>query len=269
MPEREFDTERRQGVMSAVVAALSEEKEHLKYRDIDRPPRLELKELKAELGDEDVGNEVAYLRDAGVVSTETFQDETVMVKLNPDLAGFAADLKDYMYEEFNGSVRALASSDEYLDFEAPEDWPQWEVPGRNDLAEGSVEYSKNLGPLCAVLSMYGAERLSGAGLTEYSVNAIEDSFSLEGYDTEIDVEKHLNILDRLGYVERYSTGLGDVYRLADDEEVKQDAEDIAEFRNNEFSGYPQNMAFAYEEDDRQELAEKGVKLVQRPETQVQ
>jgi hypothetical protein len=270
MPEQELDTERRQGVMTAVVAALSEQTEHLKYRDFDRPPRLELEEIKDALEDEEVGNEVAYLRDAGVVSTEGFQDGTLMVKLNPDVAGFAADLKDFMYERLDGSVRALASSDEYLDFEAPEGWPEWDEAERNDLAEGGfVDYSRNLGPLCAVLSIYGEERLRGADLTEYSVEALADCFSLDGYDLEIEVEKQLEILDRLGYVERYSTGLGDVYRLADNREVKQDAERIAEFRDDTFSGYPQHMALAYEEADRQELAEKGVKLVQRPETQVQ
>lgn len=256
--------------MTAVVAALSEQKEHLKYRNLDRPPRLELEELKDVLDDDEVGNEVAYLRDAEVVSTETFQDETLMVELNPAVAGFAADLKEFMYERFDGSVRALAASDEYLNFEAPDGWPDWDEAERNDLAEeGFVDYSRNLGPLCAVLSIYGEERLRGADLTEYSVEALEDSFSLDGYDLEIDVGKQLEILDRLGYVERYSTDLGGVYRLADDRKVKQDAEEIAEFRDDTFSGYPQKMALAYEESDRQELAEKDVKLVQRPETQIQ
>jgi hypothetical protein len=51
--------------------------------------------------------------------------------------------------------------------------------------------------------------------------------------------------------------------------VKRDAEMIAEHRDEIFSGYPQNMAFAYEEADRVELSDKGVKLVQRPEKQLQ
>lgn len=41
-------------MMTGIVAALSDQEEHLKYRNIDRPPRLELEEIKAELGDEDV-----------------------------------------------------------------------------------------------------------------------------------------------------------------------------------------------------------------------
>ncbi len=253
--------------MTAVVAALSEQEDHLKYRNLERPPRLELEELKAALDDEELGNEVAYLRDAGVVSTEAFQDETLTVKLNPEVAGFAADLKDFMYEEFNGSVRALAASDQYLDFEAPESWPEWDGPERNDLAEGFVDYSRNLGPMCAVLSMYGEERLHGADLPEYSPESLEDAMSLDGYELDIDVERQLEILEQLGYMERHSTGLADVYRLADDREVKQDAEDIAEFRDDIFSGRPENMALAYEEADRHELAEKGVRLVRRPEEQ--
>jgi len=55
------------------------------------------------------------------------------------------------------------------------------------------------------------------------------------------------------------------YRLADDEEVRLDALDIAEFRNKIFSGYPHNMTIAYEEADRVELEDRGVKLVQKPE----
>lgn len=39
---------------------------------------------------------------------------------------------------------------------------------------------------------------------------------------------------------------------------------IVEHRDRVFSGYPQNMALAYEEADRVELEEKGVKLVQKP-----
>ena len=55
------------------------------------------------------------------------------------------------------------------------------------------------------------------------------------------------------------------YRIADDEEVRLDALDIAEFRNKIFSGYPRNMVIAYEEADRVELEDRGVKLVQKPE----
>lgn len=250
--------------MSAVVAALSKQKEHLKHRDLERAPRLELEEIKAELDDKDVGNEVAYLRDAGVVSTETFQDETVMVKLNPEIAGFAADIKDFMYEEFNGSVRALAASEEYLDFQAPNGWPEWNGPDLNEGIDKKINYEKYLGPLCAVLSIYGEDRLNGADRTEYSVEGMEEAFSFEGYEVRLDIERQMEILEQLGYLERYKSGSRGVYRLSDDEEVKIDARQIAEFRNKIFSGQPQNLALAYEEADRLELEEKGVKLVQRP-----
>lgn len=256
----------RSGALTAVVAALGGEGELLKFQDKDRDPRLELQELKAEL-DRDISNEVAYLRDAGVVSTETFSDETVMVRLNPEMSDEASEMKELMYQRFNDSLKSLSHSEEYMKFEAPDEWPVWEGPDRSELAEGSIDYSKNLGPLCAVMSMYGEERLQGADLTEYSVDAMEDSFSLDDYELQLDLEDHLETLERLGYVEKRFTGLNSVYRLADDEEVKLDAEIIAQHRDEVFSGYPQNMALAYEEADRQELAEKGVKLVQRPEAQ--
>ncbi|AOV94577.1 hypothetical protein AQV86_01465 [Nanohaloarchaea archaeon SG9] len=258
----------RTGALSAVVAALGDQKELIKFRDSDRSPRLELREIKAEL-DEDISNEVAYLRDAGIVSTESFQNETVEVKLNPEFAFQASEMKDLMYEEFNGSLEALAASSEYMKFEAPDDWPLWEGPERNDLAQGSVDYRRNMGALCAVMSLYGEERLRGANITEYSTRAMEDQFSLDEYEVEIDLEKHLQTLERLGYVERHSKGLNDIYRLADNQQVKRDAKMIAEYRDKIFSGYPQNMAFAYEEADRVELSDKGVKLVERPEKQLQ
>jgi hypothetical protein len=254
----------RTGALTAVVAALGDQEELLKFRDRDRAPRLELEEIKTEL-DSDISNEVAYLRDAGIVSTETFQDETVEVKLNPDVAGKASEMKDLMYEEFDGSLQALASSNEYMKFEAPDEWPVWEGPERNELAEGFVDYSRELGPLCAVMSMYGEDRLMGADTSEYSVGAMEEMFSLEDYELQLDLEDYLETLERIGYVEKHHTGLNNVYRLVDDEDVKNDAEMIAEHRDEVFSGYPQNMAFAYEEADRVELAEKGVKLAQRPE----
>lgn len=263
---QERNNELRSGALTAVVAALGDQKELLKFRDKDRDPRLELEELRDEL-DDDISNEIAYLRDAGVVSTEGFQDETVEVKLNPDLAPQASEMKELMYDEFDGSLKALAASDEYMDFESVE-WPLWEGPDRRDSEEISMEYS-DMGPLCAVMSMYGEERLNGADITEYSVGALEESFSLDDYDLELDLEEHLETLERLGYVEKHHTGLNNVYRLVDDEDVKNDAEMIAEHRDEVFSGYPQNMALAYEEADRMELEEKGVKLVQRPRKQVQ
>lgn len=266
MSERENGL--RTGALTAVVAALGDQGELLSSRGEERPPRLELEELRAEL-DREISNEIAYLRDAGVVSTETFQDETVMVKLNSEMSDEASEMKELMYQEFHGSLKALSGSSEYMKFEAPDDWPVWEGPDRNDLVDGSVDYSGDLGPLCAVMSMYGEERLQGADITEYSVEALENRFSMEDYELDIDLEEHLETLERLGYVEKHFTGLNNVYRLADDEEVKTDAEMIASHRDEVFSGYPQNMAFAYEEADRMELAEKGVKLVQRPEKQVQ
>lgn len=256
------------GALTAVVAALGDQKEVLEHRDVNRPPRLELEELKAEL-DEDISNEVAYLRDAGIVSTEVLEDKTVEIKLNPDLEDKASEITDLLYEDYGGFLGVLASSDEYMDFEPPDGWPRWEGPEQNDLAEGTVDYSKNMGPLCAVMSTYGEERLRGANITEYSVEAMREQFSLENFEIELDIKEHLETLERLGYVEKHSTRFDDVYRLADDEEVKTDAEMIAEHRNEIFSEYPQNMALAYEEADRTELAEKGVKLVQRPEKQVQ
>ena len=266
MGKRENDL--RTGALTAVVAALGDQKELLKFRDKDRAPRLELEEIKAEL-DSDISNEIAYLRDAGIVSTKTFPDETVEVKLNPDVAGKASEMKELMYEKFDGSLQALASSDEYMKFEAPDEWPVWEGPERNELAEGFVDYSRELGPLCAVMSMYGEDRLMGANTSEYSVEALEDGFSLDDYEADMDLERYLETLESLGYVEKRFTGLNHVYRLANDEEVKTDAEMIAEHRDESFSGHPQDMVLAYKEADRMELAEKGVKLVQRPETQVQ
>lgn len=263
----EPDTSLRSGAITAVVAALGDQREILESKDVERAPRLELEELKAEL-DRDISNEVAYLRDAGIVFTETLE-ETVMIKLNPDVEDKASEMKELMYDEFNGSLRAISMSDTYMKFEAPERWPVWEGPDRDEPLEGSVDYMKNLGSLCAVMSMYGEEIRHGSEVTEYSVEALEDSFSLDDYDLEMDLEEHLETLERLGYVEKHHTGLNDVYRLADDEEVKLDAKMIAEHRDEVFSGYPQNMAFAYEEADRQELTQKGVKLVQKPETQIQ
>lgn len=252
--------------MTAVVAALGDQKELLKFRDETRDPRLELGELRDEL-DRDISNEIAYLRDAGVVSTKVFQDDTVEVKLNPDLASQASQMKELMYDEFDGSLKTLAASDEYMDFDQI-NWPRWEGPDLREAEDISMEYS-DMGPLCAVMSMYGEERLRGAAITEYSVGALEESFSLEDYELQLDLEDHLETLERLGYVEKHHTGLNNVYRLVDDEEVKNDAEMIAEHRDEAFSGYPQNMALAYEEADRIQLAEKGVKLVQRPEEKVQ
>jgi len=252
----------RSGVLTAVLAALGDQKEILE-RDQDRAPRLELEEIKAEL-DREVSNEIAYLRDAGIVSTRV-EDETVEIKLNSKVSSEASEIKELMYEEFGGSLEALATSGEYMDFEPPSgEWSLWEGPERNDLATGSVDYEENLGSLCAVVSMYGEERLQGADITEYSVGALEERLSLDGYELELDLKEHLETLERLGYVEKHSTDFNDVYRLASDEEVKTDAEMIAEHRNEVFSGHPENMAFAYEEGDRVELEKKGVKLVQRP-----
>jgi hypothetical protein len=264
MSHQEIDSKRRQGVTTAVVATLSDRKENPQGKSPERPPRMELEEIKAELDDEDVGNEVAYLRDAGVVSTETPSEDTVMIKLNPSVTDHTEELINHMYREFDGFVKRLAASDEYLDFEAPNGWPEWEGPERNELAEGLVDYENNMGYLCAVLSIYGEERLQDEDLIQYSVEDIEDEMNLDNQDTDIDAERQLEILEQLGYVERHSKEPLDVYRLADDSEVKRDAERLARFKNDTFSGFPQNMAVAYEEEDRQELEDKGVKLVQRP-----
>lgn len=263
----EIDDELQSGALTAVVAALGDQKELLEFRDKDRSPHLELEELKDEL-DQDISNEVSYLRDSGIVSTEVFQDETVEVKLNPDLTPQASEMKKLMYNEFDGSLKSLAHSDEYMDFDHVE-WARWEGPEQNNFVTGSVDYGKNMGSLCAIMSLYGEERLKGAGITEYSVDALQERFSLEDYELEFNLENRLETLELLGYVEKHHTGLNDVYRLAGDEEVKVDAEMIAEHRNDVFSGYPQNMVLAYEEADRMELAEKGVKLVQRPGKQAQ
>lgn len=257
----------RRGALTAVVAALGDQKEILESRNQERTPRLELEEIKAEL-DREISNEIAYLRETGIISTKV-QEETVEIELNPEADQKASEMKEMMYNHFGGSLKALATSDEYMDFEPPNGWPLWEGPETNDLAKGSIDYGQNLGPLCAIMSMYGEERLQGADITEYSLEALEDGFSLESYEPELDLKPHLDTLERLGYLERHSTDLIDVYRLADDEEAKMDAEMIAQHRNEVFSGYPQNMAFAYDEADRVELENEGVKLVQRPEKQIQ
>lgn len=253
----------RSSVLSGLLAALGEQDSHLRYRRPENPSSLELKEIQELLETRDLGNEVAYLRDAGVVTTETFSDGTVKVSMNPEISFQAAEIKQRLHEEYDGDLERLVGSGEYLDFEAPDGWPSWEGPEFNDPVDVSADYGKNMGPLCAVMSMYGEERLQGADITEYSVNALKESFSLDDHELELDLESHLETLERLGYVERHYKGLNNVYRLADDEEVKEDAERIAEHRDRVFSGYPQNMALAYEEADRVELEEKGVKLVQR------
>ena len=259
----EIDNELRQGVLTGIFAALSGE-EFSEVGDSSRSSVRELDDIKSLL-DREVSNEVAYLRDAGIVSTETFPDGTVDVKLNSELASQAFQVAKRLEEDYESSIQKIADSDEYLDFKAPDEWPDWSGPERNDEADGFVSYDQNLGPLCAVLSAYGEERLRGADITEYSLEAIRDAFSLDGYEPSIDLERNMRILEQAGYIEKHATQFNDVYRLADDEDVKNDAEMIAEFRNRIFSGLPQNMALAYEEADRVELEDKGVKLVQRPE----
>lgn len=254
----------RSGVLSGILAALGEQESHLKYRRLENPSSIELEDMQELLETYDLGNEVAYLRDADIVTTETFSDGTVKISMNPEISFQAAELKQKLHEEHDGDLEKLIESGEYPDFEAPDDWPSWEGPDFNDPVNISADYRKNMGSLCAVMSMYGEERLQGADVTEYSVEAMEESFSLDDHELELDLESRLETLERFGYVERHYTGLNHVYRLADDEEVKTDAEMIAEHRDRVFSGYPQNMALAYEEADRVELEEKGVKLVQKP-----
>lgn len=259
----EIDNELRQGVLTGIFVALNGE-EHSEFQDSSSSSIRKLEEIKSLL-DEEVSNEVAYLRDAGIVSTETYPDGTVDIELNSELTEQASHIAERLEENYGNSIQEIADSDEYLGFKAPEGWPDWSGPRRKDETDGSISYDQTLGPLCAVLSVYGEERLRGADITEYSLEAMSKAFSLEEYELSIDLERNLEILEQAGYIEKHSTHFNDVYRLADDKNVKNDAEMIAEFRNRIFSGHPQNMALAYEEADRIELEDKGVKLVQRPE----
>ncbi len=74
-----MNSELRQGVLTGVIAALGEQKPHLKYNPEDLPELniTEIEELNLE-----VSNEIIFLRDAGLVSTETFQNGKVQVSLD-------------------------------------------------------------------------------------------------------------------------------------------------------------------------------------------
>lgn len=261
----EIDNRLREDVITALVAAVTDQKETLRHVKRN-PPELTLSEAEQLLEKGELSNEAAYLRDSGVIKTEITEEEVNLV-LNPDIAPEAAEVREL--KEQYGGLPELAESGEYMKFEAPYEWPIWEGPEANEKAKGIVSYEKNLGGLCALLSMYGEERREQDRLTEYSVDAMEEAVSLEGYEPDFDVEQNLEILEQLGYVERHSTEHVDVYRLADDEVAKEDAEKIAKFREEIYSDTPQNMAVAFERADRAEMQQKGVNLVERPETQVQ
>lgn len=188
----------RRGVLSGILAALGEQDEHLKYRRLENPSSLELEEIQELLENRDLGNEVTYLRDAGIVVTETFSDGTVKVTMNPEISFHAAELKQRLHDEYDGNLNKLVESGDYLDFEAPDEWPTWEGPDFNDPVNISADYRKNMGSLCAVMSMYGEERLQGADVTEYSVDAMEESFSLDDHELELILKvvwRHLRDLD--------------------------------------------------------------------------
>ena len=265
MEEKEIENSLREDVITALVAAVTDQEENLRYVRED-PPELTLSEAEQLLEKDGISNEAAYLRDSGVIRTEVTEEEVKLI-LNPDIAPQAAQVRDL--KEKYGGLSELAESGEYMKFEAPYEWEVWEGPEKKDEVRGALSYEEQLGNLCALLSMYGEERRDQERLTEFSVDAMEEAVSLEGYDPEFDVEQNLEILEQLGYVERYSTGNLDVYRLTDDEKAKDDAEKIADFREEIYSDIPQNMAVAFERADRVEIQQKGVNLVERPEKQIQ
>lgn len=265
MEKTEIENTLREDVITALLAAVTEQKENLRYVRKD-PPELTLSEAEELLEKEEVSNEAAYLRDSGVIRTEISEEEVNLI-LNPDIAPEAADVREL--KEKYGGLPELADSGEYMKFEAPYNWPVWEGPEPNERIRGTVSYDENLGSLCALLSMYGEERREEDRLTEYSIDAMEDAVSVEGYEPDFDVERNLEILDQLGYLERHSTDHVDVYRLANDTFAKEDAEKIAEFREEIYSDIPQDMAAAFEKADRLKMQQKGVNLVQKPEKQTQ
>lgn len=262
----EVDSELRPDVMTALVAAVTDQKESLK--DVrDQPPELSLSEAERLLEEDGISNEALYLRDAGLLGTGS-SEKTVTLVLNPDIAPEAAKVRD-LYRERYSSFAELAEAEEYMKFEAPDGWPIWEGPEKNEKVNGTVSYEEHLGSLCAVLSVYGEERIENDEVAEYTIETIEEEVSLEGYEPDFDVKQNLEILEQLGYIEKYRTEQKDVYRLADNEAVKSDAEKITEFRDEIYSEIPQNMAVAFEKADQVEMQQKGVNLVQRPGTQAQ
>lgn len=242
------------GVFSAVMA-------YLRNTDENSSEPATKEEIEAEI-EQSVGYELLYLRDRSVIEIEK-NSEKIVAKLNPEAKSDAENLAEELEAEYSDDFSQMAEEHTPKFIAYPEDL-NWPEPEEIEELEGSIEH-QNIGELCAVLSIYGEEVLKGKRQPEYTQEKVLSQFELDGYNLEIDIEERLDVLEQLGYLERASRMQEDFYRLADDEEVRLDAPDIAEFRNEIFSGYPRNMAIAYEEADRVELENKGVRLVQKPE----